>query len=112
MSKISYIPRRGDIVWMILDPRTGHEQSGRRPVIILSHEELAQHTHLVVVCPITSKVKGLPYEINLTSTKTQGAILPIHIRSVDFEIRKAVFIEKAPTSILGKTLKAVQNMID
>jgi mRNA interferase MazF len=111
MAKLDYIPERGDIAWMILDPRSGHEQSGRRPVIVLSNKELANHTNLVVVSPVTSKVKGLPYEIELADTKTKGAILPIHIRSVDFKHRKAAFIEKAPATILAKTLASVQNLI-
>jgi len=107
MSKADYIPDRGDIIWLILDPRSGHEQSGRRPVIVLSHKQLAEHTGLVVVSPITSKAKGLPYEIELTGTKTSGAILPIHVRSVDFRHRKAVFIEKTPSDILQRTIEGV-----
>jgi mRNA interferase MazF len=111
MTSIDYIPERGDIAWMILDPRVGHEQSGRRPVIVLSHKKLAEHTNLTVISPITSKVIGLPFEVELKGTKTSGAILPIHIRSVDFRKRKAVFIEKAPEVILNKTIKSIQNLI-
>ncbi len=111
MTKPDYVPERGDIVWLVLDPRVGHEQSGRRPSLVLSHKALAQHTNLAVVTPITSKVIGLPYEIVLSHTKTQGAVLPIHIKSVDFRSRKAVFIEKAPEAILNRALKAVQNII-
>lgn len=111
MAKSDYIPERGDIVWMILDPRVGHEQSGRRPVIVLSHKKLAEHTNLTVISPITSKIIGLPYEVVLSGTKTIGAILPIHVKSVDFRKRKATFIEKAPAEILNKTIKSVQNLI-
>jgi mRNA interferase MazF len=110
MTKIDYIPERGDIVWLILDPCAGHEQSGRRPVIVISYKMLAEHTNLIVVAPITSRVKGLPYEITLEGTKTTGAILPIHVRSVDYMHRKAVFIEKAPDRILQKTITATMNM--
>lgn len=111
MSKKDYIPERGDIVWMVLDPRTGHKQSGRRPVIVLSHKQLAEHTNLAVVSPITSKIIGLPYKVVLSKTKTLGAILPIHVRSVDFRKRKAVFIEKAPDQILSRAIRNVQNLI-
>lgn len=107
-----YIPERGDIAWMVLEPRTGHEQSGRRPVIVLAPRELAEHTSLTVICPITSRVKGLPYEIVLKDTKTAGAILPFHVRSVDFRARKAKFIEKAPAAIVAKATKGVQNAIN
>ena len=111
MVEADYVPEQGDIVWMVLDPRVGHEQSGRRPVVVMSHKELAEHTNLAVISPITSKVKGLPYEIVLSGTKTKGAILPIHIKSVDFRQRKAVFIEKVPTPILAKAIKGIQNLI-
>ncbi len=111
MTKIDYVPDRGDIAWMILDPRVGHEQSGRRPVIVISPRMLAEHTSLTVVVPITSKVIGLPFEIVLSNTRTRGAILPIHIKSVDFRKRKAVYIEKAPKEILNKTIKSVGNLI-
>ncbi len=107
-----YVPDRGDIAWMILDSRVGHEQSGRRPVIVLSHKAMAEHTQLAVIMPITNKTIGLPFEIVLTGPKTTGAILPFHVRSVDFMTRKAVFIEKAPSHILAKAVKAVQNMVE
>ena len=111
MTESDYVPERGDIAWMVLEPRVGHEQSGRRPVIVISPKELALHTNLTVICPITSKIIGLPYEIVLTGTKTGGAILPFHVRSVDFRNRKAKYIEKAPVKILNKTVKGVQNVI-
>lgn len=111
MSKISYIPKRGDIVWLILDPRVGHEQSGRRPALVLSPKLFSERTGLAVICPITTKVKGLPFEIELKGTKTKGAILPILIRSIDIHARKAKFIEKAPTAILSKTIESIEAII-
>lgn len=111
VAKTDYIPDRGDIVWMVLDPIIGHQQSGRRPVIVLSPRKLAEHTNLAVVSPITSKVIGLPFEVVLSGTKTKGAILLIHIKSVDFRQRKATYIEKAPSQVVAKTIKSVQNLI-
>ena len=112
MSKVDYVPERGDIVWMVLDPRVGHEQSGRRPVIVLSPKKLATHTGITVICPITSRVKGLPYEIVLSNIETHGAILPFHVRSVDYRTRKVKYIEKAPVEIINKTIKGVQNVLN
>jgi mRNA interferase MazF len=79
-------------------------------VIVISSKELALHTNITVICPIASKISGLPYEIMLMDTKTNGAILPFHVRSVDFRNRKAKYIEKAPVDILTKTVKGVQNV--
>lgn len=111
MTNTVYVPERGDIVWMVLDPRVGHEQSGRRPVIVLSPIIFAKHTNLAVICPITSKIKSLPYEIALEGLKTKGVILPIHVRSVDITARETKFIEKAPQYILDLTARAVRNVI-
>ena len=103
MARLGYLPNGGDIIWLNLDPRSGHEQSGRRPALVLSSREFTQATGLAVVCPITSKVKGLPFEVVLGGTKTSGAILPIHVRSVDVVARQAKFIEASPLKMLSKT---------
>ncbi len=112
MSNISYLPDRGDFVWLILDPRIGHEQSGKRPAIVLSRKTFTKHTGLAVICPITSKVKNLPFEIRVQSKAIDGAILPIHVRSVDIKARQISFIEKAPYDIIQKTSKAVDLIIN
>lgn len=111
MNKEPYIPERGDIIWLVLDPRTGHEQSGRRPVLVLSPRLFTERTGLAVICPVTTRAKGLPFEIALKRTKTEGAVLPIHVRSVDVIARKAKFIEKAPPSILTRTVQSVEVLI-
>ena len=112
MNKTSYLPDRGDIVWVILDPRVGHEQSGRRPAIVLSKRLFTERTGLAVICPITSKVKGLPFEIIIKTQALDGAILPIHLRSIDINARKAQFIEKSSKKVLEQTAKAVELMIN
>lgn len=103
-----YLPQAGDIVWLDLNPRTGHEQSGRRPCLVISDYIYSKRTGMAVICPITSSPKGLPFEIELTSTKTKGAILPIHIRSIDLAARYPKFIEKSPAGILKKTRNYVR----
>ena len=107
MNKDPYLPERGDLIWLILDPRVGHEQSGRRPALVLSARLFSQRTGLAMICPVTSKVKGLPFEVLLSGGKTKGVILPIHLRSVDVVSRKAVFIE----SVSDQVLDAVQEYV-
>jgi mRNA interferase MazF len=107
----SYIPDYGDIVWLVLEPRVGHEQSGRRPAIVISERRLSEHTSLAVMCPITSRIKGLPFEIELEKTETKGAALPIHVKSIDWSARKAKFIEKAPRTITDKVAESVGAII-
>ena len=105
MTSAPYIPEAGDLIWLNLDPRTGHEQSGHRPVLVVSPKKLAQRVGLAIVCPITSNIKGLPGEVILTGTKTKGVIMPIHVRIVDTHARSAVFIEAVPQVILIKVRK-------
>lgn len=111
MSKNYYIPDRGDIIWLVFDPRVGHEQSGRRPAIVLSKRLFTERTGLAVVCPITSKVKNLPFEILIKTDMLDGAVLPIHVRTVDVVARKSKLIIKAPKSILKQVLEAVNLLI-
>ena len=111
MSDASYIPQRGDFVWVVLDPRVGHEQSGKRPAIVLSRRVFSERTGLAVICPITSKVKGLPFEIIVKTQSINGAVLPIHLRSIDINARKVQFIEKATEEVLRKTNRAVELII-
>jgi len=63
--------RRGDVVWATLGPTRGHEQGGRRPVLILSPEVYNTRTKLAVMCPITSQVKGFPFEVVISTKKTK-----------------------------------------
>lgn len=107
----SYIPDYADVVWVVFEPRIGHEQSGRRPALVLSSREFSQHTSLAVVCPITSRVKGLPFEIELEDTTMKGAVLPIHVKSIDWAARKVKFIEKAPKRIADRVAESVGVMI-
>jgi mRNA interferase MazF len=112
MSKEPYIPDRGDFIWLVLDPRVGHEQSGRRLAIVLSNRLFTERTGLSVICPITSRLKGLPFEIKVKTKAIDGAILPIHVRTVDVIARKSQFISKATPRILQKTTEAVQLLIE
>ncbi|MEM7759610.1 MAG: type II toxin-antitoxin system PemK/MazF family toxin [Cyanobacteria bacterium P01_A01_bin.40] len=107
-----YIPNRGDIVWLDFDPRTGREQAGHRPAIVISPKEFNTLSSLVFVCPITSKVKGFSFEVPLTKeTETQGVILIHHLRSVDWKIRKIKFIEPAPVSIIEEVCAKLKPLI-
>ena len=103
----TYMPGYGDIVWLVLDPRTGHEQSGRRPAIVISDKLFKELTSMAIVCPITSRIKGLPFEVMLKGTKTEGAVLPIHVKSIDWVARKMKYIEKASNELTGIVAQSV-----
>lgn len=93
---MSYVPRRGDIVWLSLDPQAGHEQAGRRPAFVLSPENYNRKTGLFLACPITSKMKGYPFEVMLPDgLAVSGVILSDQIKSLDWKVRKAEFAAAA-----------------
>ena len=108
---MNYIPDRGDIVWLNFTPQAGHEQMGTRPALILSPEKYNKKTGLAVCCPITSNVKGYPFEVVISGKKINGAVLSDHLKNLDWKIRKAKFIEKAPKEALEQCLMKISALI-
>lgn len=71
-----FVPERGDIVWVSLNPQAGHEQAGRRSALVLSPRSYNAKVGLAILCPLTSQIKGYPFEVILPEGfKVQGAIL-------------------------------------
>jgi len=98
-----YVPTRGDIVWLDFDPQSGYEQKGRRPAITISPKEYNEKVGLGLFCPITSKIKMYPFEVELRSEiKTKGVVLSDQIKSFDWRYRNAEFIESVPKEITNK----------
>ena len=90
-----YIPKQGDVVFLDFNPTKGHEQKGKRPAVVVSHDVFNEHTKMVMVCPVTSNDKYFPTHYILEDTKSvYGAVLCEHIRSIDYESRNLEFVEK------------------
>ena len=95
---VDYIPERGDAIWLVFDPQAGHEQAGRRPAIVLSPKAYNAKASLCLVCPITTRVKGYPFEVAIPANiPIQGVILSDQIKSLDWRARKSEFICSLPT---------------
>lgn len=107
----NYIPGRGDIVWLNFDPHAGHEQKGKRPALVLSPLEYNRKTGLAILCPVTSQIKGYPFEVKINSKKIAGVILSDQIKSLDWKIRKIEFIFTIPKSVLDEVLQKVKLLI-
>ncbi|MEH1846004.1 MAG: type II toxin-antitoxin system PemK/MazF family toxin [Nostoc sp.] len=58
-----YIPKQGDIIWINFMPQIGREQAGKRPALVISPLKYNRRVRLALVCPITTKVKGYPFEV-------------------------------------------------
>jgi len=105
-------PERGDIITASLDPVHGHEQKGLRPLLVISHTDFNVKTGLAVVCPITSKIRGSPFEINISGKQTAGVILTSQIRTIDFHARQAVICDRANNFCLEEVVAKVKLIID
>ena len=96
-----YVPDAGDLVWLTFDPHAGHEQRGRRPALILSPLAYNVKARLAIACPITSHVKGYPFEVSLPEDGTvRGVVLADHVKNVDWKARRAEFAATAPGEVL------------
>ncbi len=105
MKSKTYIPKRGDAVWITLNPQAGHEQAGRRPAIVLSPEIYNGKVGLAILCPITSQIKGYPFEVQIPAgLPVAGAILADQAKSLDWRERNAELICNLPAAIITETL--------
>ncbi len=112
-TKRSYVPDRGDAVWLTFDPQAGHEQAGRRPALVLSPRRYNAKAGLAILCPITSQVKGYPFEVAIPSgLPISGTILADQVRSLDWKAHRATRICKLPDQatdeVLGKLAALLQ----
>lgn len=108
---MNYVPNRGDIVWLNFTPQAGHEQMGTRPALVLSPEKYNKKTGLVVCCPITSNIKGYPFEVIVSGKKINGAVLSDHLKNLDWKVRRAQFIEKAPKEVIEQCAMKISALI-
>lgn len=89
-----YVPDRGDIVWLDFSPRAGHEQRGRRPALTVSYKEYNGRVGLGLFCPITSKIKGYPFEVEVPGKAISGCVLSDQVKSLDWSVRNIEYVEK------------------
>lgn len=109
---MSYVPDRGDVVWLSFDPQSGREQAGRRPALVLSPRAYNQRTSLAILCPITSQIKGYPFEVALPSdSQIRGVILCDQVKSLDWRVRRADFVETVPENIVIEVHQKLRTLL-
>ena len=108
-----YCPKRGDVVWLSFAPQAGHEQAGHRPALVLSPEAYNRKTGLAIFCPITSQVKGYPFEVHLPSgLKASGVVLADQVKSFDWQARGAQFCCRIPGAALAEVLSKLNVLLE
>lgn len=107
-----YIPERGDVVWITLNPQAGHEQAGRRQAVILSPHAYNAKVGLALLCPITSRVKGYPFEVAIPAgLPVFGVILSDHIKSLDWRARQAEWVCSLAPQTTAEVLAKSQTLL-
>jgi mRNA interferase MazF len=109
----AYCPQRGDVVWLSFDPQSGHEQAGHRPALVLSPREYNHKVGLAILCPVTSQVKGYPFEVSIPANlPVKGVVLSDQIKSLDWKARHAAFCCKLPASALADVTAKLLTLIE
>ncbi|MFA5139248.1 MAG: endoribonuclease MazF [Elusimicrobiota bacterium] len=107
-----YCPKRGDVVWLSFAPKAGHEQAGHRPALTLSPEAYNLKVGLAIFCPITSQVKGYPFEVSIPSgLKASGVILADQVKNLDWHARNARFCCRIPETTLAEVLEKLGTLL-
>ncbi len=110
---MSFIPERGDVVWINFDPQAGYEQAGVRPVLVLSPASYNGRVGLMVCCPITTQSKGYPFEVLIKNNlKVSGVILADQVKSLDWKARGAKKKGSISDDELTETLNKLKAVID
>ena len=108
-----YVPARGDIVWLRFNPQSGHEQAGRRPALVVTPRAYNGTVGLALVCPITSRVKGYPFEVLLPDGgEVSGAILSDQVKSLDWRTREAKLIETVSDEVMEAVVKRITTLLE
>jgi mRNA interferase MazF len=98
----AYVPDRGDFVWLEFTPQTGSVQAGKRPALVISPKAYNGKVGLALFCPVTSRVKGYPFEVALPEgSAVIGVVLADQLKSLDWRARKAKLIERASSDLLA-----------
>ncbi|MBE0501928.1 MAG: endoribonuclease MazF [Desulfuromonadales bacterium] len=108
---MAYVPGRGDVVWLHFDPKAGHEQAGHRLALVLSPKRYNKLTSLMLCCPLTTSVKGYPFEVSTTVGDKPGVVLADQVKSLDWRARQAKKTGVVEPEILDDVLAMIETLL-
>lgn len=109
---MAYVPECGDAVWLDFNPQTGFEQAGRRPALVLSPSSYNRKVRLALFCPISSQVKGYPFELALPAgEEVSGVVLSDQVKSLDWQKRNADFIVRLPSTTVDDVTAKLKTLL-
>jgi mRNA interferase MazF len=106
----AYVPNAGDVVWLSFDPQAGHEQAGHRPALVLTTARYNLVTGLVIVCPMTSRIKNYAFEV-VVSRAPPSAVLADQLKSVDWRARRAVRKGSVAPEIMAQVKAKISSLL-
>jgi mRNA interferase MazF len=107
-----YVPSRGDVIWITLNPQARHEQAGRRPALVISPRAYNEKVGLAILCPVTTQVKGYPFEVLIPADlKVAGVILSDQVKSLDWRVRQADFICRLPARTMSEVIQKLSALL-
>jgi mRNA interferase MazF len=109
---MTYVPEQGHAIWLTFDPQAGHEQADRRPAVVLTPASYNRRVGLLLACPVTSQVKGYPFEVALPQALSiSGVALSDQVRSSDWRARQATFICVLPESTVTEIMAKLSTLL-
>jgi mRNA interferase MazF len=106
-------PERGDLVWLEFNPQAGSEQAGRRPAVVISPSAYNKKVGLALVCPITSRLKGYPFEVEIPDgAGVSGAILCDQLKSLDWRARRATRLGSVSGGVMQEVTARILALVD
>lgn len=110
---MAYVPNQGDLIWLTFNPQAGHEQAGRRPALVLSPASYNGKVGLAILCPITNQEKGYPFEVKIPAgLGVTGVILADQVKSMDWRVRQAEYIDQLPARIHQQVLAKLSVLLE
>jgi len=111
VNRRTYVPEVGDIVWLQFDPQAGHEQAGHRPALVLSPAIYNSKAQLMVCCPLSTKVKNHPFEVQLTMNGVDGVVLSDQFKSLDWKVRQAIKKDSASDAVMREVKAKIRTLL-
>jgi mRNA interferase MazF len=107
-----YVPDRGHLVWLDFSPASGHEQSGRRPALVLTSSRYSSKTGLLVCCPVTNVKKGYVFEVELGEGEpATGVVLVDHVKNLSYVTRNCTYIGVASQETTEQVIQVLAALI-
>jgi mRNA interferase MazF len=108
----NYVPDSGDVVWLEFDPQAGRKQTGHRPALVISPASYNGRVGLAVCCPVTTRIKGYPFEVAVQSGSTPCVVLSDQMKSLDWQQRQAKFKSKVTAAQLDQVKQHIKVLLE